>query len=108
MPPSSALTQQNKRHVDEDVVVSNKRGNYGGSSGSSNIISPSGGGQKRPAADLHNEDLCLHVGAAYCTGPKGSVSEIYSPPRIAPCVGKQGFAPGWSLDLTTTDEKGRP
>ena len=37
-----------------------------------------------------------------------AVCEIYSPARVEPVARKQGFAQGHSLDLTTTDDAGRP
>lgn len=42
---------------------------------------------------------------------KAGISEVYSPPRIAPYgpLTKDGkLGPGWSLDLTTVDPEGRP
>ena len=36
------------------------------------------------------------------------VSEVYSPPRIVEMANKMGLRGGWSLDLTTHDEDGRP
>ena len=60
------------------------------------------------AASSHAADIMsLHVGAAFTLDTRGSISEIYSPPRIAPHAEDHGFAPGWSLDLTTTDDAGR-
>eukprot|EP00973_Karenia_brevis_P029836 4115389-Karenia_brevis.AAC.1 len=38
----------------------------------------------------------------------GHVSEVYSPPRIAPVAHAAGMSKGWSLDLTTADDQGRP
>ena len=35
------------------------------------------------------------------------VSEVYSPPRIAPMAKDFGMKPGWRLDLTTTAPDGR-
>ena len=41
--------------------------------------------------------------------PAGAgIGEVYSPPRIAPVGARRGLGPGWSLDLTTKDEQGRP
>ena len=40
--------------------------------------------------------------------PDGSVSEMYSPPRVAPRACRFGFSQGASMDLTTTDENGIP
>ena len=51
--------------------------------------------------------LSLNVGSAFLAD-KGSSSEIYSSPRIAPHAVKAGFPPGWSLDLTVNDEHGQP
>ena len=51
--------------------------------------------------------LSLNVGSAFLVD-KGSISEIYSPPRIEPHAVKAGFPPGWSLDLTVNDEHGQP
>ena len=57
----------------------------------------------------HNTDiLSLNVSSAFTVTAKGSISEIYSPPRIVPHAEKAGFAPGWSLDLTVNDENGQP
>ena len=36
------------------------------------------------------------------------VAEVYSPPRGVEMARKPGFRAGWSLDLTTMDEEGRP
>lgn len=36
------------------------------------------------------------------------VAEVYSPPRITTKAKQMGLAAGWSLDLTTVDENGRP
>ena len=36
------------------------------------------------------------------------VSEVYSPPRVVEMVNKMGLRGGWSLDLTSQDEDGRP
>ena len=36
------------------------------------------------------------------------VAEAYSRPRIAAMAEKMGLRAGWSLDLTTCDEEGRP
>ena len=36
------------------------------------------------------------------------VSEVYSPPRVVEMANKMGLRGGWSLDLTTHDEDGRP
>ena len=36
------------------------------------------------------------------------VAEVYSPPRIAEMAHKFGLRAGWSLDLTTCDEHGKP
>ena len=38
---------------------------------------------------------------------RGAVCEVYSPPRVAPLAAEAGLTVGWSLDLTTTDEKGK-
>ena len=38
--------------------------------------------------------------------PKGSICEIYSPPRVVPESTRYGFRPGHSLDLTTNDPDG--
>ena len=37
-----------------------------------------------------------------------AVCEVYSPPRVEPVARRNGFSPGDSLDLTTTDDCGRP
>ena len=37
--------------------------------------------------------------------PDGSVSEIYSPPRVAPLAPEFGFHQGDSMDLLTNDPK---
>ena len=37
----------------------------------------------------------------------GSVSEVYSPPRIAKMAKEMGLKSGWSLDLTTEDADGK-
>ena len=34
---------------------------------------------------------------------KEAVSEVYSPPRVAPCAPKYGMKQGISLDLTVND-----
>ena len=34
------------------------------------------------------------------------IAEVYSPPRLVLEAAKKGLKPGWSLDLTTVDEKG--
>ena len=36
------------------------------------------------------------------------VAEIYSPPRIADMANRMNMKGGWSLDLTTEDENGKP
>ena len=36
------------------------------------------------------------------------VSEVYSPPRVVEMANRMGLRGGWSLDLTTSDENGRP
>ena len=36
------------------------------------------------------------------------VAEIYSPPRVAARAQAFGLRPGWSLDLTTQDNDGKP
>ena len=36
------------------------------------------------------------------------VSEVYSPPKVVEMANKMGLRGGWSLDLTTQDENGRP
>ena len=36
------------------------------------------------------------------------VAEIYSPPRMAAMASRLGYTPGFSMDLTTLDEDGRP
>ena len=36
------------------------------------------------------------------------ISEVYSPPRVAPYCPQFNMNPGWSLDLTTQDSEGRP
>ena len=36
------------------------------------------------------------------------VAEVYSPERVTRVAEQYGLKPGWSLDLTTTDENGRP
>ena len=36
------------------------------------------------------------------------VAEIYSPPRMAAMASKPGYVPGFSMDLTPTDEDGSP
>ena len=36
------------------------------------------------------------------------VAEVYSPPRAAKMAETMGLRAGWSLDLTTCDEAGRP
>ena len=35
-------------------------------------------------------------------------SEVYSPPRVVEMANRMGLRGGWSLDLTTHDEKGQP
>ena len=81
----------------------------GGSSSSSAAAAPAG--TKRPA-DIVTEDLAdimaLHVGSAFLKTAQGSISEIYSPPRVVPHAEKAGFGAGWSLDLTVNDEDGEP
>ena len=52
--------------------------------------------------------MSIDVGAAFIAGPDGSISEIYSPPRVVPHANKRGFRGGWSLDLTTCDSEGKP
>ena len=39
---------------------------------------------------------------------KGAVCEVYSPPRVVKMARAHGFKEGWSLDLTTCDDQGRP
>ena len=36
------------------------------------------------------------------------VAEIYSPERVTRLAKEYGFSAGWAMDLTTTDENGRP
>ena len=36
------------------------------------------------------------------------VAEVYSPPRVTKMARRMGLRAGWSLDLTTCDENGRP
>ena len=36
------------------------------------------------------------------------VAKVYNPPRIAAMARRKGMRAGWSLDLTTCDEYGRP
>ena len=36
------------------------------------------------------------------------VAEAYSPPRMAAMAAELGFNPGFSVDLTTTNDKGEP
>ena len=36
------------------------------------------------------------------------VAEIYSPPRATEMAKKLGLRAGWSMDITTIDEEGRP
>ena len=36
------------------------------------------------------------------------VAELYSPPRMAAMASKLGYTQGFSMDLTTLDENGRP
>ena len=36
------------------------------------------------------------------------VAEVYSPPRIVEMARRMGLRAGWSLDLTTCDDYGRP
>ena len=38
----------------------------------------------------------------------GHVSEVYSPPRVAPLAAKYGLEQGYSLDLTTFGDDGQP
>ncbi len=52
--------------------------------------------------------MALNVGPAYATNSDGSISEVYSPPRVVPYAERAGFAPGISMDLTTADAEGRP
>ena len=37
-----------------------------------------------------------------------TVSEVYSPPRIAPLAAEYGMKSGFSLDITVDDETGQP
>ena len=39
---------------------------------------------------------------------KIEVAEVYSPPRVTQMAESLGLRAGWALDLTTTDERGRP
>ncbi len=36
------------------------------------------------------------------------VADIYSPPRVAALLPRDGFYPGISMDITTNDELGKP
>jgi hypothetical protein len=36
------------------------------------------------------------------------VSEVFSPPRVAEMAREMGLGGGWSLDITTSDENGKP
>ena len=69
----------------------------------------------RLAADVPTEDLAdsmdilsIHVGAAFGVTAQVGISEIHSHPRIVAHAERAGFAPGWSLDLTVTDDQGQP
>eukprot|EP00973_Karenia_brevis_P004900 675185-Karenia_brevis.AAC.1 len=53
-------------------------------------------------------DMLLISSGESATGIGGHISEVYSPPRIAPVAYAAGMSKGWSLDLTTSDDQGRP
>ena len=63
--------------------------------------------------DINNIDMCdlLLMGSSTCIDDEGiytgCVSEIYSPPKIAPVAHAAGFEKGSSMDLTTRDPEGR-
>ena len=43
---------------------------------------------------------------AATSGRRPDISEIYSPPRLTAVASRHGLQPGWSLDLTTRDQRG--
>ena len=130
-PPLPQLVLRGKRSAGESATVLDdmmEAQSTPGAASSSAMPPPAPVGIKR-AADLTSEALwrqspagitrakelddmpdimSVHVGPAFALGPQGSIAEIYSPPRIVPHAERKGFAPGWSLDLTTTDESGMP
>ena len=50
----------------------------------------------------------INVGFVQAVMEEMDVAEVYSPPRIADMAKKMGLRAGWSLDLTTCDESGKP
>ena len=56
--------------------------------------------------DLLSGVMCVSSGEEAASAPAG-VSEVYSPPRIAPLNAKAGLGAGGSLDLSTHDPEGR-
>ena len=57
-------------------------------------------------ADLH--DVLLIDCGDKEVQPGSRICEVYSPPRIVPIARQNGLGPGWSLDITTMDQEGRP
>ena len=50
----------------------------------------------------------LFIDSGDCWTDSAGISEVYSPPRVEPYGRKAGFPGGFSLDLTTCDDQGRP
>ena len=119
-----------KRAATQNATVYNDEAEEGASSSTSSSSTTPPGAQAPPVtppaatgvkrtAEVSTEDLddsmsgltdimSMHVGPAYTTNPDGSVCEVYSPPRVVPHAERQGFQPGWSLDLTTPTPEGLP
>ena len=56
---------------------------------------------------MMNLDIMLISSQSDEVTGEGHVSEIYSPPRVAPLAPKYGLKEGYSLDITTGDQEGR-
>ena len=117
-PPQPAVGGT-KRQAEDNAAFDDRLGPETPGASSSSAPPPAATGTKRApatsterldddAADGMSDIMSLHVGPAFALDPQGSVSEIYSPPRIAPRAEARGFAPGWSLDLTTSGPDGAP
>lgn len=105
--PDREPEAKRQRVCPEDAVMQDMGGPASGSASSSAAMAPDD--ERR----LWQEMLCelMHLSSgeeAVHEAGKAGISEVYSPPRIAPFGRRAGHGPGWSLDLSTNDPEGRP
>ena len=95
-----AYLKRGQKNVDEQK-------DQGSTTNSQNLESSTAKGDT-PADNQIDKQKGLDMALYSVTRNKMDVAEVYSLERVTRVAEQFGLKPGWSLDLTTTDENGRP